>query len=232
MTPSINVNLTPCNHWKMMPHATRDGSLASHNPECTPRLILCPLEPFRSVTFSVVLGECRNPCLSVAHYPDWQHASNCAARPLRVSCSISGKTWEESEVEDVEPHYSEPAQRNDAWKAMLLSVGADTPHLRAARHRWALVKALVLGHAQPDVMELVGRWNIADAYTQRDAVYAALTDMARHEEAALVAQKNADDAFPFDRYRKSDADHRRFAPSRERLAAFVAYVVEQVGATP
>jgi hypothetical protein len=41
-----------------------------------------------------------------------------------------------------------------------------------------------------------------------------------------------DEAFPFGRYRKSEADHRTFPPSRERLAAFLEHLIEQVGALP
>jgi hypothetical protein len=145
---------------------------------------------------------------------------------VKVSCSISGKTWEESEVFDCAVRVKFPSP----YEASLASATA------ACRARWALVKALVLGNTftltarfPSDAVDTIHRLHM-----QRDAVYVALCKMARAEEAALVAQQDVDEAFPFQRFYLSPAaDHRRSPrPSWERFRAFVDYLVEQVSVLP
>lgn len=216
--PTINVNLAcGCN-----PIVLAAGA---HAADCGRILIPCPVP--RSVTFEVVLGECvKDPFGCKGE----RHSTLCPishAHPVKVSCSISGNTWEESEVEDVEPHPTESPQRSEHWRVMLLKVGADTPHLRDARKHWALIKALVLGQPGP------GRWDVATLFTQRDAVYAALADMVRAEEMLAKAWAATPTAI---------RNHSRVfvsvrTPTMERtshhlLAAYIEHLIEQVGVMP
>lgn len=207
-TPSINANLDRqcyCDRLGI-------GADPHHVATCParPLHIPCPIPP--SVTFHVTLGECACGEAEVLAECDL----GCPARPISVSCSILGKTWEES--------YPVTFEHGDGG-------GPDAAIPGLVASRWALVKALVLGKPQPDVMEMVGRWHISDLFKQRDAVFAALCKMAQAEDAALVAQQAVDEAFPFQRFCLSPtADHRREPhPSRERLRAYVSHLIEQVG---
>lgn len=207
-TPTINVNIAVC-HCGPDPHCTH------HNK---PLHLPCPIP--RSVTF-VVLGKCAcattpGPMLlpRTVGLVEEAHGRDCPARPVKVSCSISGATWEESHI--------------SAWETED-GIGLNTTEeARAADERWALVKALVLEQDEEWRKDPRSEgWNLQP---QRDAVYAALADMARAEEAALKAQKMADDAFSSARYAKvGDSDHRAAPPSVNRLRRYVEHLIEQVG---
>lgn len=195
MTTNINVNLAKCTcggPWKG----------GGHVPPClaTPVPIPCPIS--RSVTFEVRVGECTCGTPFESFPP--QHTDRCPARPIRVS--ISGKTWKESHVADVEGRVD--GEISDAeWTA--------------CEELWALVKALALGE----------NWDrskpgIAALFEQRDAVFAALADMARAEESALQAQQRFYEACPI----VLRTERRGERPSVGRLAAYVEHLIEQVGA--
>lgn len=191
----------------------RDGD---HSParvaRCygAPVFIPCPVP--RSVTFEVVLT---TECLCLKTPRASGHRADCPARPVRVSCSISGRTWEDSAVEFVE--------RADGECIGPMLDRVDT----LVRDRWALIKALVLGSnsLHGPITDLPGFKLLA----QRDAVFAALADMARAEQDACNAQQRVDEAFPFDRYRRNDPDHRSERPSIGRLAAYVEHLIRSVG---
>jgi len=217
----VNVNLKAC-PCPSLHRRTREELI--HGPEgCPASPVLIPCHIPRSVTFEVALGECAFPNMCGAtcegHHPD------CPARPSKVACSISGKTWEESEV--------------DGASIEIRGVGSPS-HLRTDdavrlfRDRWALIKALVLGGSKvrevPESFRVVPA--VSEMMVQRSAVYAALADMARAEEAALQAQLRVDEAFPFFRFRRNDADHREERPSIGRLGVYVEHLIEQVGVLP
>jgi hypothetical protein len=227
MNETINVNLKPC--------ACPDSSFhLGHAPYCTGRPILLPCPIQRSVELTVTLGECR--CKRMAEsplmgYPDLsraameavaegRHLSDCPARPIRVACSIGGETWGAAHVTDAE------APGVHGRTGELIQIADD---------RWALVKALVLGNHSPQevggksLVPVEAWWALV---TQRDAVFAALADMARHETAALQAQQRVDDAFPFYSYRDPTTDRRGSWPSHVRLAAFVNHLVHEIGRLP
>lgn len=206
---SINVTLKPCPVARAHEHLTVDALHGAAGCPAAPVLIPCPIP--RSVTFSVALGECVGESGACRVRPGEPHhsLSACPARPIRVSCSISGKTWEESAVVDAD----------------FADGRSGSPALALCDDRWALVKALVLGMYPTCGNEEVPRTLVK----QRDAVFAALADMVRAEQDARNAQQRVDDAFPFARYRRNDPDHRSERPSIGRLAAYVEYLIEQIG---
>jgi hypothetical protein len=131
--------------------------------------------------------------------------------PIRVSCSISGKTWEESEAMDVETrdetrHPSAPRY----YRA-----------LSAAQDRWALVKALVTGHMRGGA--LTPPLGPETLFVQRDAVYAALCEMARAEMTIQNTEQACAKHLP-------RADVKRIGPSPAAswLAAYVERLIERV----
>lgn len=166
MVPSINVNLKPCTCPDFGPRGP--GFVPCDSPQI---LLPCPTQ--RSVTFSVALGPCTMMCANPALWGG--HSTTCPARPVRVSCSVSGETWEESEVEAMDA--AGPTAYNQKEWGTLYAV---------CRARWALVKALVLGQPQA---QAGGKWLDAptDLFTRRDAVFDALADMARAERACVTA---------------------------------------------
>lgn len=215
---SINVNLKPCPISASHTHA--EGSTCSG----APILIPCPIP--RSVTLTVRLGECDGGCnRDDSSLPEpcgpWgeaPHRPNCPARPIRVTCSIGGKTWPDTFVEDVECRDAGGAIFPDDSATHVLA-------LEAVVNLWALVKGLLLN--------LFPSTTQGDLVTQRDTVFAALADMARAEEAALKAQERVEAAFPYHRFhRVGGGDHRGPRPSQARLEAFVEYLAEQVGVMP
>jgi hypothetical protein len=134
-TPAVNVNLAKCD----CPDFGRSRGTPYRPCPAVPVFIPLPLP--RSVTFQVVLGECSGACTTINDTRGYRrevvHDEDCPARPVKVSCSISGKTWAESEVTDAWP------EKNDGF---LCSTGQTFPTLEAVcRDRWSLVKALVLG---------------------------------------------------------------------------------------
>lgn len=201
-TPTLNVNLNPC---------TCHPDRLEHHPRCSgvPVPIPCPVQ--RSVTFTVVLGECT--CGHAIGAP--LHMSDCPARHVRVSFSITG-TWADSEVTDLEIH----ATPRDAYLAREALVSA-------CRDLWGILKALVLGESSSNVQRLL-RARELDLFDQRDTVFAALADLARAEEDALQAQQRFYEACSI----VLPTERRDERPSTGRLAAFVDYLVEQVGALP
>lgn len=210
MTPTINVNLASCSRGRC---GLDPKGVFRHDPStCSGEPILLPCPIRRSVTFSVALGE----CACDAYAEGGTCPTDCPARPVRVSCSISGKTWEESEVAEAE------------WLGRYAD-DATNPVLAACRDRWALVKALALGEDAGAWMlseAWAERWDVvASLFAQRDAVFAALADMARHEEGLEAAAVRAAKAMGAD----GDLSGTTRA-SPEFLAAYVEHLVEQVGA--
>ncbi len=218
--PSINVNLSPCdcersgNPWKPAfgkPHAE----------DCAGFQVLVPLslEPWRSVTMTVRMGECT--CGEAESHallggPRDQHLSACPARPIRVTCYIGGDTWDNSKPVDFEvlPSHEDPS----------LAV------IDACRALWALVKALVLGHS--DLSAFITGPTALELLAQRDALYASLTDMARHESGVWAGLQRAFDAFPEGRKLRASNRESLEAPSAIVLAGYVQRLIEQVQVMP
>jgi hypothetical protein len=229
---AVNVNLKPCNCEPMRLGHEKKGrieTVVTHHDGCatSPVLIPCPIP--RSVTFEVVLGECRcaGPCseafwMNTKHTYNGQHWSNCPARPVRVTCSVSGKTWEESEVSD--------AERDDRALESLPPRVEDSTLLAASRERWALVKALVTGHGT-SLVPFLTRAQAHALQAHRNTVFAALADVARVEDAAARRQECLNKLL---RRRPAFVHHGRAvlaasAPSASGLAQYVADLIEQVG---
>lgn len=210
MTPQINVNLKPC--------TCPPGSLAvgivhfSNRCDATPLPIPCPIP--RSVTFEVTLGDCDGrECYSqFMRLESVSHGPSCPANPMKVSCSIDGETWAGSEVTGVE---------------VVHPLAPPFPSLlEIARKRWALVKSLVLGHSIEGCPE-----TIRNMRAQRDAVFAALADMARAEEASWSAQSRAVsllDEWHDDGWHLNPETHGDTLPSSKLLSAYVSHLLEQV----
>lgn len=212
--PVVNVNLKPCD-------CEPDRLVGQHWKRCasTPILIPCPIP--RSVTFTVVLWECRCAAEHNRHDPHpVPHASGCPARPIRVTCSIGGGTWAGSEVTtaesiggDVVPHF----KFND-------------PILIACRARWALVKALVLGRTF-DPNEWDNPETIRGLLTQRDAVFLALAKVAGRERDLFDAQGEYTSAMDEHHYPDWHRDPESYEmPSQKMLILYVERLIEQVGA--
>ena len=147
---------------------------------------------------------------------------DCPARPVKVSCSISSPdgSWEKSDVTEVERHWQDPP----TWGR-----GEKTQALGACRARWALVKALALG--QCPLLCLTERDPAYALADQRDAVYAAIADMARLEDGLFAAQARLDRAASARGFSdvtgvSSDPADR---PSADFLAAYLEHLIEQVG---
>lgn len=227
MTPTLNVNLRQCTcgHDRCPPDGP-DACGVGHVWACKacPVLIPCPIP--RSVTFSFSPWNCSPACSSTATMPDGRirHRGFCAARsPIRVSCSISGKTWEESEVSDVDgipPHPTQP-------------VIAEVQALLACRARWALVKALALGDSADTFGGFLQRWPTADQLIyQRDAVFSALADKVRAEQADDSTTRHLIAVLPKLAHRSvSDATASDYL-STPALAAYVEHLIEQIGVMP
>jgi hypothetical protein len=215
MTPAINVNMKPC-MCAARAHHQSITLTGRHFEECSgsPVLIPCPIP--RSVKFEVVLGGCKTPGACSLPRPMFQattqHISTCPARPVRVSCSVSGSTWEESYLSFVE--------RSDGD-----AIGPEFDRVDSlCRERWALVKALVLrqqGFVAPAPDHIV------ELHAQRDAVFAALADMVRHEKGLEEAAQSAAKAMGGE----GDMSGAVVA-SAEFLAAYVERLIEQVSVLP
>jgi hypothetical protein len=134
---------------------------------------------------------------------------------VKVDCSISWKTWEESEPIDFELVGGGLLPGNGEQHTRLMAAGRD---------RWALVKALVLGHA--DLSALLTGPMAADLLAQRDTVYAALADMVRAESTIIQRCADIDKAYT---NRKRPAFR---GVAADELAAFVEHLIEQVGRLP
>lgn len=164
----------------------------------------------RSVTFDVK-HEWKAP--TAAPHPSgglskWREST------IRVSCSISGETWGESEVDEVEVHHE----------------GRETPPaelLRACRERWAIVRALVLGHS--DLSALLTGPRAVELLAQRDAVYAALAAQALLEVEMLAAQQATVAAIASPRLTAVET-RPEDRPSAQALAVYFERLIEQAGA--
>lgn len=231
---TVNVNLTLCdctgNDWKPRPLGS------THADDCSgvPLLIPCPIPP--SVTFQVALGECLKACTANTSGRGWVlgprsdtshfapgHVYGCPGRPVRVSCSISGRTWEASEVM---PYIERPGSAVVTWGSKAEQALA----LGLCRSRWSLVKALVLGMPHHSFIDLMTGPMALDLLAERDAVFAALAKMARAEEAAAASQRAVIDSFPAVRLRSPthlEPLHER--PSADLLESYVEHLIEQVG---
>lgn len=214
----INVNLEPCTCGLADRAPTHPPTPHQSHCAAAPVLIPCPIP--QRVEFQVALGECvcgghvgRGPPAIMD-----RRSATCPARPIKVSCSISGKVWAESEVDDMECHRG---MRHDHVCA---TEGLDVV-LQVARDRWALVKALVLGFTRV-TMGGVSRNHADVLFAQRDAVFAALAAMARAQQALEATLGD------FETVMSGDATAcllgRRYA--QEALARYVKRLVEQVGA--
>jgi hypothetical protein len=206
VTPTINVNLA---------HNPRDP----HTDE-SKVLIPCNLPP--SFTCEVVLGECicgghigRGPPAIID-----RRSATCPGRPISVSCSIAGDTWDASEVDDAWPTQHDFAEDMD---------GMDWPEeLAACRDRWALVKALVMGNSAKDLWltmpESQTSWMVG-LVSQRDAVFSALVRMERGNTEVLGGIEDFDKALTR-RKRTSPIE----SISGPMLTYYVQHLIEQVGA--
>lgn len=229
MTPTLNVNLRPCTCPVGWPSGG-DHWPGAGQPKCDaqPVLISCPLP--RTVEMTVRLGEC--DCGAVdANKRSAREASlfgmaclpGCPARPIRVTCSIGGETWEGSEVSEVD--WQTRNERGD-WNPSPMSHRERDAVFGVCRDLWGAVKGLVLGQRAfmtSDVVRALG--------AQRNTEFAALTKLVQAEQAAIAAQAECDAAFPIDNYVKVPApDHRSEPrPSTVRLAAFAAHLIASVG---
>jgi hypothetical protein len=205
--PSVNVNTKRCDCGGASP----DGK---HAPDCPgiPILIPCPIP--RSVTFQVTLGECDCFRSRYVGKERLSHAVNCPERPANVSCSIYGATWAESDA--VQVQYS-PSPGRLEWYLPAHPVHA------TCRARWALVKALVLGH---DTLHIARCGpNMIDLTDQRDNVFAALADMDRAEEKIEAAKHSFFGAL----HRHGKTIVRTARPSHGMLETYVERLIEQVG---
>lgn len=207
---TINVNLAQCTCGGRSKDGQPFWSSGEHHSMCHATPILLPYRLPGSFAAEVPLGECISPAacglFSKAHLPD------CPARPVRVTCSITGKTWADSEIGE--------------WDSEDVSIYDDEAMGRvyvSLRDRWSLVKALVLGHS--DLSALITGPMAADLLTQRYAVFSAICEMVRAEEAlaksvAIAGKTIASPAFP-------PPVVVRYAESA--LAAYVERLIEQVG---
>ena len=209
ITPTINVSL---------PSAPRINGF-QHPPAGGPVPIPCPIP--RSATFTVRLGECDCPMSGSAR--GWKvpenfiHAAQCPSRPIRVSCSISGRTWEESEVTDVidADRNTDIGWSSDEKARVMAACGA----------RWALVKALVLNQSIGPAYTMVD--GIRPLAIHRDAMYAALAKLERADAAAREAHQEA-----FKALDKAAVAYSTMTPVGSRaadmFAAYVERLIEQV----
>ena len=227
--PTVNVNLTACAEWCRIRTGYVHGADHSLNCPAKPVDIPLPLDAFRSVTVQAVLGECME-ALKAAILPMAKsrcgltaHHQNCPARPIAVSCSVSGKTWEESEVVDVDnPHDPQGrwgAETGDTWRRTV----------RECNARWALIKALVTGERM--IVTEVGLLPSVEQVRlirERDAVYAAVAEQVRLEEAMLAAQERTVKAIASPRL-TTGATAPESRPAAQALTIFVERLIEQVG---
>lgn len=168
----INVNLGRCTY------AEGIESGAYHFSElCDTRPVLIPCRIPGSVTFEVRQGECTClPGFYAAAQTRNDHLPRCLGKPIRVSCSIGGKTWAESEVTDVEKQGEINAYQFPTELERTLA-------LAACRERWALVKALVTGFTGDIAAFAPGSAMAVRLRNERDVMFAALAAKIRAEQA-------------------------------------------------
>jgi hypothetical protein len=218
------------------PHS--DVLVATAICAAAPLLIPLPIDNWRSVTFTVALGACpthphdTGPCEPMPSEPHRCVYGEHPLRTIKVSCSISGKTWEESEVSEASVVEMDSIGRIlDAQDNGVTGLAASL--VAACRARWALVKALVLGQVAVMGDEATAR-EVVRVTHQRNAVYAALAKMARCEREYWDAAKAVYVAFPqahvsSDMQVVDPGDDDGDAPSARWLAAYVEHLIEQIG---
>lgn len=214
---TINVNMTPCDC------PPSDGPGQRHETACGsgPVSIHCPIP--RSVTMTVRFGECTAGCESPGSVRALKergetHHAWCPGKPIRVSCSIVGDTWEGSEVTEVEDAHR---FTNIGWTA--------EEHQRilvACRARWEIVKAVLLKGQVPNVRGFgpAAAEKVFHLCEQRNTVFAALADMARAE--STIIQRMAD----IDKVHTNRTRQAFRGVAADELTAYVEYLIEQVGA--
>jgi hypothetical protein len=218
--PSINVNLKPCNCSNPRPRQIDERLANDHWRTCAASPVLIPCRLPESFSCEVVLGECTRTRSCVTDGKGGViHSGSCPGRPVRVSASITSPdgSWEKSEVAD--PDYPEARDRGSDVEARAQAV------LRILRMRWGVVKMVVTG--QHIGLDDATAGMSPNLFTQRDAVYAALADMARAEEVLsdrantiLKACERAE--------RLPSRDDDDASPSANLLRVFVARLLEQV----
>lgn len=200
---AINVNLKPCDSARM-PGWTCPHTHCAAKPIHTP----CPIPP--SVTLTVRRVECDRRCLERR---DW-HEDTCPAHPITVVCSLRGARWDTSEIGEVKVHHAAGQETSPAEL------------LRIAHERWGFLRSLLLGHSMTDCPE-----QIQNLRPRRDAMFAALADEARAEDAAFRAQGRAlselGDPLPPEPFHRELPEDR---PSARMLERYVRQLVSQVGA--
>lgn len=209
----INVNLAACTFYGVC------NVRGAHIDKCPgkPVLVPLPLEPWRTVRMKVRLGECR--CINKDRADDGLHAASCPARPIEVTCSIGGKDWPSSEATEVERSVNDDHIMGDHRMGLL----AD-----ACRSLWDVVRAMLTNPG----LRITGWAGSVAMYETRDAVYAAICEMARHEDAHAQARQHAYDAMDASGH-IADSEHvrARITPRESSvvLAAYVQRLIEQVG---
>lgn len=219
-TPTINLNLAACGCGLADRAPTYPPT--PHQDHCPAKHVELPCPIPRSVTFQVVLGECvcgghigRGPPAIID-----RRSAACPARPISVTCSISGETWARSEV------------ATDTDERPTLTHDQRFLAAHACNSRWALVKALVMGQMfSPENPKHAPERHAAlvRLVAQRDALYAALCKMARHETGLWEGLQEAFEAFPASRELRSRTREPLEAPSAIVLMGYVKRLVEQVG---
>lgn len=203
MTPTINVNLKKC------PHGPNTSS--THEQTCIgrPAPIPCPIPP--KVEMTVRLGEC-NDMLSCGLH---EHHAHCPARLIRVTCTIGGETWAESEIV-----WTDVAEQECS---ALRTANARGHAERLVRDLWEIVKAMVT--VRPvELSTRLGPGTGTRMIYERDAVFSALAKMTtlEHEhEAARLTLPASCRPIPAT---GSDTPH----PSADALRLYVSHLIAKV----
>lgn len=224
--PTINVNLRPCGC------PVSDHEAVNHYPSCpiaNPVPIPLDLAQWRSVTFTVRLGECvcgghigRGPPAIID-----RRSVACPGLTTRVACSIRGKTWPEAEISDfMYVDGRDWANEEEADKALDQCIA-----------RWEIVKALVTGK---DPRHDVAAHAIHTLYREhrlfenRNAVFSEVAELDRLEQAAYLAQERGvkalgEPAFLPRNFIRAEPSQRA---SADLLARWAERMIEQVGVLP
>jgi hypothetical protein len=218
-TPAINVNTTQCDCLPTGNHPTDNPAdiEVRHSTQCASRPILIPCPIPRSVTFEVGLGgPCSCASFGIAH---GKHAQGCKGAPVNVSCSISGETWEGSEVDDAS---GSPDLLEDDKAAVRTMAALEV----ACRARWEIVKALVTGYTGDFARFAPGNAAVVALRNQRDTVFAKLAKVRAHEDGLYDALGELPGEIAGYAGRPVDA---RFDFAERALASYVASLVASVG---
>lgn len=205
MIPGINVNMTFCALCRDCDHAPEQAARCPGAPVLVP----CPI------------GRAHGP-MKIQHP---------TLGDVEVMLTISGDTWETSAISEVVLVWRDGARHaeEEGWPTQR---DCDAAH-DIGVHFWNVVKNYLTLPA-PSFSSSPILAPIAALYVQRDAVFAALVDMSRAEDAAREAQARCDAAAPFPIVAPG-ASHNlspERRPSATRLASFVSYLLEQVQVLP